>query len=1043
MTAGTIYTNTLSGSSGSFNYLTTDTLTAGTIYTNIINGSSGSFNYLTGGTASFKYLSVDTLTGNNISGNTIITSSITCTGSNSYTNITSSYLKLFNGNNNITADINRVSCTINISNVDLLSSSAPGQCIIFTTPIKNEWLSGIASVSDNNYNVTIAFNSGVTPLPTSTPFNIIGTYFWALTNTSYTKWQPYQTYIPISTPKKINNSGTVNIISWGTTYQLIPSSFTSTGLQMPSDTNTYQYLSLVVECYFSDTTPGGGAANANLYKATSNTPFKSDSSQKLTFSVAVPNKTVGIDGYNGIISTNTINGGTASFNYINGSSGSFNYLSANTLTAGTIYTNTITGSSGSFNYLLLNDTSTQGISVDPSRIKVYDNSKTKPVTAIIYSNSGNIQSIGSIQSTVGDINGAGSTIAPYTEMTNTSINLCVADDTNGSAISSITMATSNGSISFYDTVSTHLAYKQSSCSIKMGSERVIDICNNRTNASIPTLTLAGDYNGSGKVLVKKYNTTSNSADDVIVIDGDSKTIQVKDEVNAKIGTSVIPSGINMYNSSGNNTAQLQNYTTGYGELYLNNSSGHPNIHLSGYDGSATFMNQYVTLNNNSVGVNYLTFYNKGCINIYSSQPGSTDVPLLTIDTSSGYGCISLYKSLSPNIILNSSEGEIYTNIIRPLNDNDDISIGSPSPSVSNRYFVKFSPSVGIMKFYYHDETGSHETINITTNSNKVGAITMGNGSTTDPCVTLNSSGLQLNDNNNKLRIQLYAIDGVVYLKNTNGTNGTNTITMTSSSGSIEASTISLTGGVTTQSLTVNGDTNCTGNMSVGGYITSVGVDTGTLNVTEITSRSTSDHITIGGYPQTGNTTYFCQHKNTTNKLTFYNSKTSDADTNATVVLDGLNGDINCIRNMSVGGYIAFPYMYINRPIILPISTENNITISYPVNDTYFLGTFSSDYTITFPDADLAHFGTKMTFIQSYKSDYYIKFQSSQIFIDSYGSSNNTANSTSGLYNNNTRNGSPYNIFTPNLNNNNNIIRVTFMAVPTTTSYSEWGWVQCY
>jgi hypothetical protein len=80
--------------------------------------------------------------------------------------------------------------------------------------------------------------------------------------------------------------------------------------------------------------------------------------------------TIILDGSNGTITTNTINGGTASFNYINGGTASFDYLTGGTssfnyinggtasfeyINGGTANFNYLTGGTASFNYLSISE----------------------------------------------------------------------------------------------------------------------------------------------------------------------------------------------------------------------------------------------------------------------------------------------------------------------------------------------------------------------------------------------------------------------------------------------------------------------------------------------------------------------------------------------------------------------------------------------------------------------------------------------------------------------------------------------------------------
>jgi len=350
--------NSFNGGSGNFDYLSVNTLTAGNIYTNTITGGTASFNYLSANTLTAGNIYTNTITGSTGSIDYINSSSITCIGSNSYTNLTSNYLNLWNKNYSISQEINRVSATQTTSGASLLNVENTKECMIYSRTITDEWLSGIATVTSNGYPVTIAFDPNVTTY-TETPFNVVGKYFWALTSISIPNtWKTPGTFTPATTPTDINIGGIVSILNWGSSshsYTVIPASFTSSGIQMPPNTNTYKYLSLIVQCYFSDyTTSPGGAANADSYKSTSSIPFKSSSQQKFTITVNnLPQKTASIDAYTGDINsylgtiyTNTLTGGTASFNYVTGGTASFNYVSGGTASFGYV-----TGSTGSFDYL--------------------------------------------------------------------------------------------------------------------------------------------------------------------------------------------------------------------------------------------------------------------------------------------------------------------------------------------------------------------------------------------------------------------------------------------------------------------------------------------------------------------------------------------------------------------------------------------------------------------------------------------------------------------------------------------------------------------
>jgi hypothetical protein len=1021
LTAGNIYTEIITGNSGSFNYLSANTLTAGNIYTEIITGNSGSFNYLsantltagniytntvTGNSGSFNYLSANTLTAGNIYTNTlsgssgsfnyVIASSIICPGSISYTNLNSNSLNLFTTNNTYTnPDIGRVSSTVGVNNTDMLNNSTPHECIMYNTKIQSEWLSGIATVVVD-YPVLVGFypnNSSATPLP----FNVNGTYFWAITTSYNGSWRPYNTYTNIiSTPINIgqNQSGSATINQWNinNVYTLIPP-FTSSGLQIPS--NTDNYLCLIFRGYYSDYNGNGGANNANNYGTSASTTFKSDSGSKIKITIINTTKsTVSIDGYTGNINSqgnlyingnpsngngniyssgtiycNNLTGGTASFNYLTAGTASFNYLSANTLTAGNIhteiitgnsgsfryitpvngnimtftsgtlefntafplkvgagnsqgntfitsnsassnslttgqdnvglgkqtlalitsgssntaigtyacnkltggtcnvaigydalksgdfsynvgighsssssltsgisnttigyqagfnikygsyntfigsntsfdntnsqydystaighntlvtgsrqivlgtsketvyipgtlgfiskgsfgyltadtltagniYTNIITGSSGSFkyltggtsnfNYLQIKDNSTLGIDMNQSRIMTYDNSKPKPVTGVIYCDSGNIQTTGSLVSTMGDNNGASGVSGAYTQMNNTSISLYTTG--SSSSLLSINMTT-NGDMFFNDTTPSNASYGKSSCAIKMGNERAINISNtklNQTNDPITTLTLFGDNNGSGQIVVK--DSQGNTA---ITIDGDTQNIKLQTTVlSQQTKTEINCSAVNMTSSKGYTAVELLD-TYDYGQLYLRNGRGTDNnILLDGYVGSANFLNNYVKINSDGDGNNYLRFYSKkGKIMMYQNDSSaSPDIPLLTIDSCANCGLIQLYNNINttPTITLNGAESAIYTNVIRPLSDADDIAIGPPFPTTS-KFFIKYSPNAGIMKFYNRNTVNNTylETVHINTSTNGSttanlgGSINLFNGSGTD------------------------------------------------------------------------------------------------------------------------------------------------------------------------------------------------------------------------------------------------------------------------------------------------------------------------
>jgi hypothetical protein len=363
---------------GSFNYLSANTLTAGNIYTNTITGSTGSIDYIN-------------------------SSSITCIGNNSYTNLTSNYLNLWNKNYSISQDIGRVSATQNTSGTSLLNVENTKECMIYSTTITNEWLSGIATVTSNGYSVTIAFDPNVTTY-TETPFNVVGKYFWALTPTPIPNtWKTPGTFTPATTPTDINIGGIVSILNWGSSshsYTVIPASFTSSGIQMPPNTTTYKYLSLIVQCYFSDyATSPGGAANADSYKSTSSIPFKSATQQKFTITVNnLPQKTASIDAYTGDINsyigtiyTNTLTGGTASFNYVTGGTASFNYLSTNTLTTYNTTVNTIKldGVNGFISYP--NTTISSGQSLNLSSILSQTFSNRTPFTVDLIDGFGSLK----------------------------------------------------------------------------------------------------------------------------------------------------------------------------------------------------------------------------------------------------------------------------------------------------------------------------------------------------------------------------------------------------------------------------------------------------------------------------------------------------------------------------------------------------------------------------------------------------------------------------------------------------------------------------
>ena len=359
--------NSFNGGSGNFDYLSVNTLTAGNIYTNTITGGTASFNYITGGTASFNY--------------------ITSRGTNTFTNLVGGYIGLGNFPNTIPT-VSRISSgPAWFNNKTFNNSSIPPQSIMFSLLILNSWLG--KPVSINSSKVQFGIFPNTTPSPTATPFILNGRYFWSFTPTNSNGYVNPNTYVSETTPVNIGNdaSGQVTIptAAWGAANitTIIPP-FTTTGLTFPTDISVNKYVSLVLECYYSDAPGYPGEAdyiNDNLTN-TAYVEYKCGSADRITFNVAdLDKEMIILDGITGNISsqgnlyitgnaasgngniyssgtiyTNTLTGGTASFNYLTGGTASFNYLTGGTasfnyVSGGTASFGYVTGSTGSFDYL--------------------------------------------------------------------------------------------------------------------------------------------------------------------------------------------------------------------------------------------------------------------------------------------------------------------------------------------------------------------------------------------------------------------------------------------------------------------------------------------------------------------------------------------------------------------------------------------------------------------------------------------------------------------------------------------------------------------
>ena len=150
-------------------------------------------------------------------------------------------------------------------------------------------------------------------------------------------------------------------------------------------------------------------------------------------------------------------------------------------------------------------------------------------------------------------------------------------------------------------------------------------------------------------------------------------------------------------------------TSAAGQIKLNNNGGGSSsintILLDGGVGSASFLANYVKINNDSFGTNYLKFYSgKGSILIYNSSPTATETGVLTFigcsggETSNACGLIRLFNagggsspSSTGTIELNGALGQITLGTIVASNN---ISVGNSS---SSRY--TYDSTSNTMTFY--------------------------------------------------------------------------------------------------------------------------------------------------------------------------------------------------------------------------------------------------------------------------------------------------------------------------------------------------------
>ena len=648
LTAGNIYTNTITGStasfnylnfnnfnggSGNFDYLSVNTLTAGNIYTNTITGSTASFNYVTAGTASFEYISANTFTGNNISGNTIVASSITCTGSNSYTNLTSDYLNLWN-----TTKITNVGTVNRSSNINGQFMLNDSECIVYSEPFKNEWCSNKLSVT-----TSVPIKIGFYPndvIATSDPFIMTGQYYWAFTIPDYETWKPTGTYTSkISDIFNIGDdgSGNVTITNWDvTSYDLIPP-FTVSNLQMPSSKPPDNYLSLVIRCRYS----GDGAANANFYSNTAYTQFVTDTPNSITTSILnVSNKTISLGASDGSIVCNTITGSNASFNYVTGGTASFNYLTVDTFTGNNISGNTIVassitctkndvttislgGSDGSIR--ITNPTSNQLLPTSEAgsislngNIKLRSNTNNNPTVLIDGSNNGTMTFYNSTNIDL---------IKYYINADNTG--LFALGNTNYKNVINID---GGGSITISSPGSTNIKTQVTPSYINFynsNSVKVIDIngpdnCYIKLTNNVSTPKQTIDINGANAYI----RVNNSSGTNTINLDGANAYIHVNNssETNT-INLDGANANIQVYNSSGTNTIKLEGSTSDIllynssavntikldganANIHVNNSSGTNTIKLDGSNGFISYPNTSIS-SGKTLNLSGITQYSGG------------------------------------------------------------------------------------------------------------------------------------------------------------------------------------------------------------------------------------------------------------------------------------------------------------------------------------------------------------------------------------------------------------------------------------------------
>jgi hypothetical protein len=365
----------LTGGTASFNYLSANNIILSDIVCNTITGSSGSFEYLTGGTASFNYLSANNITLSNIVCNTITGSS----GSFEYLTGGTASFNYLSANNITLSNIVCNTITGSSGSFEYLTGGtasfnylipANGTAMTFLTGsmVFNSAYPIISQNSDNNY----LFNNSTTPTITNGTRNVgmgsyalssltSGTQNMAFGMYSCSKIQGGQDNVGVGYYTLGNATDNYNVaIGSAAGYNVtVGNRNTLIGYEAGySMTGGYQNTYIGND---SGRDLGQGHQNTLIG---SNTNFDSTSanynnSTALGYGATITksnqvvlgtsSETVTIPGNLGFVNTGSfgyVTGGTASFEYINGGTASFGYV-----TGGTASFEYLTGGTASFNYL--------------------------------------------------------------------------------------------------------------------------------------------------------------------------------------------------------------------------------------------------------------------------------------------------------------------------------------------------------------------------------------------------------------------------------------------------------------------------------------------------------------------------------------------------------------------------------------------------------------------------------------------------------------------------------------------------------------------